>query len=123
MREHWHGQRLEIFRNTEAATIEERHGLSGAIEHLRSARGNPESQLFVLASAGNNFESVIHQRVVDFDLSDDLLHLKNVRSGQHGLEILQLRCTSLGAKNVTLRISIRISHIKAHQKTIELRFG
>src|ERR1700691_3802844 len=37
-----HGKWLEVFRNTEAAAVEERHGLGCAIERLRPARRNSQ---------------------------------------------------------------------------------
>ena len=37
-REHRNRERLNVFRNAEAASIKESHGLGGAVEHLRSAR-------------------------------------------------------------------------------------
>src|SRR5207253_5218359 len=102
MSEHRHGEGLEIFGNAEAAAVEESHGLGGTIEHLRSARRNAKSQLFVLASAGDDFESVIHQGIVNFHLGDNLLHFKDVGAAQYWFKVFELRRASFGPKNLSL---------------------
>ena len=79
--EDWHRKRFEVFGNAEASAIEESHSLGGAIEHLRTTRRDSEGKLFVAASALDDFESVAHQRIVHFNLSDDLLHLQHISAG------------------------------------------
>ncbi len=114
MSEDWHGERLEIFGDTEAAAVEEGHCLRRAIKHLRAARGDSEDELFVLTSARHYFERVTDQRIVNLDLRDHLLHFKHVGSGQNSFKILELRSARFGAENFALGFAVGISHMYAH---------
>ncbi len=115
-------KRLEVFGHAETAAIEKSHRLRGAVQHLRSAWRNAEGELLVFARAGDDFERIAHQRIIDFHLQDSLLHIEHVCTGQNWLQIFELGSTSFSAQNLTLGIAVRITHLYAHQKSIQLRF-
>ena len=72
VRENGDGKLLEIVGEAIVAAIEKGAGLRGALEHQSAARADAESELFGFARAIDDFERVVVQAGVHFDVRDGI---------------------------------------------------
>src|SRR5262250_992037 len=78
MRENRDCQMLEIVRNTIITAVEESARLRRALQHERSAWADAERELIRFSRAIDDFERVILQTRIHFDVSDSFLHCENL---------------------------------------------
>ena len=122
VRENRDRELFEIVGQAEIAAIEESAGLRGALEHQSATRADAERKLLGFSGAGDNFESVIVQAGIDFDLRDGVLHRQNIVDIRDGLERLHRVGAGAHAQDFALGFVRRVAHADAHQEPIELRF-
>src|SRR5439155_9987775 len=77
VRKNGNGKLLEIVGNAIVAAIEKSAGLRGALKHQSSAGADAERQLFALARAVDDLESVVVKAGIYFDMRDGVLHGEN----------------------------------------------
>src|SRR5882762_3503528 len=83
------GKMLEIVGEAKVPAVEKGAGLRSALEHESAARTDAESELLGLARAIDDFESVVVETGVDFDVGDGILHgehFADIRQGIEGIE-------------------------------------
>src|SRR5258705_12606210 len=116
MRKNGDSELLEIVGQAEIAAIEESAGLRGALQHQSATRADAERKLLRFSGAGDNFESVVVQAGIDFDLRNGMLHGQNIADIRDGLE--RLNRVGAGANEKKLPISFvrRVTHPDAHDE-------
>jgi len=122
VRENRDGKVLEVVGKAIVAAIEEGAGLRSALEHESAAGADAERQLFALARAVDDFESVIVQAGVHLDVRDGVLHGENIANIGDGIERFERIIANTLAQNFLFRFVRGITHLNAHQKAVELRF-
>src|SRR6266403_1595507 len=122
MREDGDGELLEIVWQAEIAAIEESAGLRGALQHQSAAWADAERELLSFSGSGDNFERVVVQAGIDFDLRDGMLHRQNIADVRYWLERLHGVGAGAHAQDFALGFVRRVAHADAHEEAIELRF-
>src|SRR5215475_14119729 len=78
MRKNCDRQVLEIVGNAVVTAVKKCAGLCGALQHERSAWTDAERELVRFSRAIDDFERVILQTRIHFDVSDSFLHCENL---------------------------------------------
>src|SRR5260370_22289499 len=121
MRKNGYGELLEVIREAEVAAIEESAGLCRALQHQGAARAYAERKLIGFAGARNDFERVVVQAGIHFDLRDGVLHGENIAHAGNRFERADRIVADARAENFALGFVRGVAHADAHQKTVELR--
>src|ERR1700687_468459 len=113
---------LEIVRKAEIAAIEKSASLRGALQHQSAARADPEGELLGFARARDDFQRVIVQAGIHFDLRDAVLHGEHVAYVGDWFERANRIVANAHAQDFALRFVRGVAHADAHEEAIELRF-
>lgn len=120
VRKHGDGKLLEIVRKTEISPIEECAGLCRALQHQGTARADPQSQLIRSTGAIDDVQGVIMKAGIHFDAGHGLLHSQNIGDVRDGFKRGDWIIGRTASENFALGFVRRVSHLDAHQETIEL---
>ena len=116
------GEAFDVVGGDEGAAFEEREGLGGAVESLCSAGADAQGEGVVGAGFLNDREEVVDQGVVDEDLLNGLLELKDFGLAQERGRRRGLTGT-VAAYDFAFAGGVRVANANPHQKPVELRLG
>ena len=122
MRENGDGQVLEIVGEAEIAAIEEGASLCSALEHQGAARADAENEMIGFAGAIDDFESVIVEARIDFNVRNGFLHREDFGDVCNGLQSGDRVVGDAAAENFALGFVRGVTHFDAHEETVKLGF-
>src|SRR5213078_654331 len=114
VRENRNGELFEVVGEAIVAAIEISAGLCAALKHECATRADTQSQLLTLARAIDDFESVVVQAGVDFDVRDGVLHGQHIADIHNRVERIERIIANTLAQNFLFGFVRGIAHFDAH---------
>jgi hypothetical protein len=117
------GELLEIVGQAKIAIVQKGPGLGSALQHERAARADAERELIGMASAVDDFEGVVDEAGIDFNVGDGFLHGQDVGDVGDRFERADWIVRGAAAQDGAFGFVRWIAHFHAHKETVELGFG
>ena len=123
MRNHRHGEFLDLFRRDKVHSIEQRQRLRAFHQGNRCARARAELHAIGRARAADQVDDVMLQFLADANTLDGAFQVEQVRQRGARFEQLERMIVFLRGEDGYLVIRLHIAERELHREPVHLRLG